>query len=80
LEGRNDKRPNLADLRDSGALEQDADVVVFLYRDEYYNPDSKDVGVCEAIIAKNRMGPSDTVRLSFNARFSTFKSIPGGSQ
>jgi len=80
LEGRNDKRPNLADLRDSGALEQDADVVVFLYRDEYYNPDSKDVGVCEAIIAKNRMGPSETIRLAFNARFSTFKNIPGGSE
>ena len=79
LEGRNDKRPNLADLRDSGALEQDADVVVFLYRDEYYNPESQDVGICEAIIAKNRMGPSDTVRLAFNARFSTFKNIPGGS-
>jgi replicative DNA helicase len=79
LEGRNDKRPNLADLRDSGALEQDADVVLFLYRDEYYNPDSKDVGVCEAIIAKNRMGPSNTIKLAFNARFSTFKNIPGGS-
>ncbi len=80
LEGRNDKRPNLADLRDSGALEQDADVVLFLYRDEYYNPDSKDKGVCEAIIAKNRMGPSDTIRLAFNTRFSTFKNIPGGAE
>ena len=80
LEGRNEKRPNLADLRDSGALEQDADVVLFLYRDEYYNPDSTDKGVCEAIIAKNRMGPNGTIKLAFNTRFSTFKNIPGGAE
>ena len=76
LENRENKRPSLADLRDSGALEQDADVVLFLYRDDFYNPDSTDQGVAEVIVAKNRMGPSDTVRLAFVARHNTFKTIP----
>ncbi len=76
LENRENKRPTLADLRDSGALEQDADVVLFLYRDDAYNPDSTDQGVAEVIVAKNRMGPSATVRLTFTGRFNTFKPIP----
>lgn len=75
LEGREDKRPRLSDLRDSGALEQDADTVLFIYRDEYYNPDSDDTGVAEVIVAKNRMGPTDTIRLGFTARFSTFNNL-----
>lgn len=62
LEGRTDKRPLLADLRESGSLEQDADVVLFLYRDEVYNPDSPDRGVVELRVAKHRNGPPDTVR------------------
>lgn len=75
LEHRANKRPSLSDLRDSGAIEQDADVVAFIYRDDYYNPESKDKGVAEIIIAKNRMGPPGTVRLAFNGRGSTFKPI-----
>lgn len=71
------KRPTLGDLRDSGAIEQDADVVVFLYRDDYYNPkDSDSPGVAELIVAKNRMGSTDTVRLSFVGAYQTFLTIP----
>jgi len=76
VENRDDKRPRLADLRDSGALEQDADTVLFIYRDEYYHSDSPDLGIAEIIVAKNRMGPSGTVRLGFTTRYSTFKNLP----
>ena len=55
----------LSDLRDSGSIEQDADVVVFLYRDEYYNDKTEEPGICELIIAKHRNGPTDTVKLRF---------------
>jgi replicative DNA helicase len=75
VEAREDKRPRLSDLRDSGALEQDADTVLFIYRDEYYHPDSQDQGIAEVLVAKNRMGPSGTVRLGFNTRFSTFLNL-----
>ena len=80
LESRDDKRPRLSDLRDSGALEQDADTVLFIYRDEYYHSDSPDLGIAELIVAKNRMGPSGTIRLGFTTRYSTFKSLPQGGQ
>ena len=65
LELRSDKRPMLADLRESGSIEQDADVVLFLYRDEVYHPESQDMGTAEVIVAKHRAGPTKTCRLAF---------------
>lgn len=75
LESRADKRPMLADLRESGAIEQDADVVMFLYRDEMYNPESSDIGTAEIIIAKHRSGPTATVRLAFLGHFTRFANM-----
>ncbi|MDA2960232.1 MAG: replicative DNA helicase [Actinomycetota bacterium] len=72
LEDRSDKRPMLADLRESGSLEQDADVVMFLYRDEVYNSDSSDKGSAEVIIAKHRSGPIGTKRLVFLGQYTRF--------
>ncbi|MGA1075132.1 MAG: replicative DNA helicase [Ilumatobacteraceae bacterium] len=72
LESRADKRPMLSDLRESGSLEQDADVVMFLYRDEVYHPDSPDKGSAEVIVAKHRSGPIGTKRLVFLGQYTRF--------
>lgn len=78
LEQRNDKRPMLADLRESGAIEQDADVVMFLYRDEMYNPESDDKGTAELIIAKHRNGSTGTVKLAYFGPYTRFASMAKG--
>lgn len=79
LEKRADKRPMMSDLRESGALEQDADVILFLYRDEYYNPDSDYKGIAEIIIAKGRNVGVGMVATQFDGRFQRFQSMPKGA-
>jgi replicative DNA helicase len=75
VEQRHDKRPLLSDLRDSGSIEQDADMVMFLYRDEYYNPDSDDKGIAEIIIGKHRNGPTGKVQLAWLEQYTKFASL-----
>ncbi len=74
-ESRTDHRPMLADLRESGSIEQDADIVMFLYRDAYYNPDSEEQNVAEVIVAKNRHGSTDTVKLAYQGEYTRFASL-----
>lgn len=75
VEKRPDKRPMLSDLRESGAIEQDSDLIMFIYRDDYYNQNSEEKGLAEIIIAKQRNGPVDTVKLAFRKEYTMFQSL-----
>ena len=75
VESRQDKRPNLSDLRESGAIEQDADLVCFIHRDDYYNKDAENKGTAEFIIAKNRSGETNTVQLAWRGQFTRFDDL-----
>ncbi len=74
-ESRTDKRPMLSDIRESGSIEQDADIVMFLYRDEYYNPDTEDKNVAEVILAKHRAGETGTIKLGWRGQYTKFINI-----
>lgn len=78
VEQRDNKRPRMSDLRESGSIEQDADIVVFLYRDEYYNEESQDKGVAEIIIGKHRNGPTGTARAAFLGQYTRFDNLAEG--
>ena len=80
VDNRQDHRPMLSDIRESGAIEQDADVIMFLYRDDYYNPDTEEKNIAEVIIAKQRNGPVGTVKLAWQPKYTKFVSLerPGG--
>jgi replicative DNA helicase len=80
VEARTNKRPMMSDLRESGSIEQDADLIIMLYRDEYYNPDTPDRGISEIIIAKHRNGPTGTVKLLFEPQFTRFRNLASPSR
>jgi replicative DNA helicase len=75
VEQRHDKRPILSDLRESGSIEQDSDIVMFIYRDEYYNDDTDQQGLAEVNVAKHRNGPTDSIKLSFLKRYAKFSDL-----
>lgn len=75
VEARTNKRPMMSDLRESGSIEQDADLIIMLYRDEYYNPDTPDRGIAEIIITKHRNGPVGTVKMLFDPQFTQFRNL-----
>ena len=75
VEARTNKRPMLSDLRESGSIEQDADLVLMIYRDEYYNPETPDRGITEGIVTKQRNGPVGTVKLLFEPQFTRFRNL-----
>jgi replicative DNA helicase len=75
VEQRHDKRPILSDLRESGSIEQDADLVMFVYRDEYYDPETDQQGLAEIHLSKHRNGPTGTEKLSFLKRYAKFADL-----
>jgi len=80
VESRSDKRPMMSDLRESGSIEQDADLVMMLYRDEYYNEDTPDRGIAEVIITKHRNGPTGTIKLLFEPQFTRFLNLAASNR
>jgi replicative DNA helicase len=80
VEARTNKRPMMSDLRESGSIEQDSDLIIMLYRDEYYHPDTPDRGIAEVIITKHRNGPTGVVKLLFDPQFTRFRNLASPNQ